>query len=49
VIAPAFALYLGCLGVEMIDESILGWGLLLIGVGYPAGAIIYYHRLKQRY
>jgi hypothetical protein len=44
VIAPVIALYIGCLGVEMIEETILGWLLVMVGVGYPAGAVIIYYR-----
>ena len=44
VIAPVIALYIGCLGVEMIKETVLGWLLVMIGVGYPAGAVIAYYR-----
>ena len=44
VIAPVIALYIGCLGVEMIEETVLGWLLVLVGVGYPTGAVIAYYR-----
>jgi hypothetical protein len=46
VIAPAISIYIGCLGIEMIERTALGWVLLLIGVAYPAGAILYYYRYR---
>ncbi len=39
VLAPALALVLALLGLETLSANILGWLLLAIGVGYPAGAI----------
>ena len=47
VLAPACAIAIGCLGVEIIDENPLGWGLLAIGVGYPPGAILYDRQRRE--
>jgi hypothetical protein len=49
VIAPALALTLGCLGVKIIEENPLGWVLLVLGVGYPVGAILYTIQRKERF
>jgi hypothetical protein len=48
VITPAIALYLACLGVRIIGENPLGWLLLAVGVGYPAGVILFEMRRKER-
>jgi hypothetical protein len=45
---PALALGIGCIGVEMIEETALGWVLLAFGAGYPPGAVICYWRHRQR-
>lgn len=42
IIAPALALVLSCLGVETCQTNLMGWFLLVMGVGYMAGAIIYF-------
>jgi len=42
VIAPALAIFLALLGLETLRGNILGWFLLVLGVAYPAGGIIYY-------
>lgn len=42
VLAPALALVLALLGLETLSDTVLGWALLAIGVGYPAGAITSY-------
>ena len=42
VVAPALALVLSCLGLETSKTNLMGWVLLVIGVGYIAGGIIYY-------
>jgi protein-S-isoprenylcysteine O-methyltransferase Ste14 len=42
VIAPALALYLALIGFETLSSNILGWFLLVLGIAYPAGAVIYY-------
>ena len=47
-ITMALALYLGCLGVHIVEENPLGWALLFVGVGYPAGTILYEMRQKVR-
>ncbi|MGE5248680.1 MAG: methyltransferase family protein [Bacteroidota bacterium] len=40
--APALGLVLGLLGLETLGDNLLGWVLLLTGVGYSAGAIASY-------
>jgi hypothetical protein len=47
-ITTALALYLGCLGVHIIEEYPLGWALLVAGVSYPAGIILYEIRQRAR-
>jgi protein-S-isoprenylcysteine O-methyltransferase Ste14 len=42
VIAPALSIYLALLGLETLRANLLGWFLLLLGIGFPAGGIIYY-------
>lgn len=42
IAAPALAICLALLGWETARENILGWVLLVVGVGYPAGAAIFY-------
>jgi len=42
VIAPALALYLALIGFETLSSNLLGWFLLILGIAYPAGAVIYY-------
>ena len=48
IVAPVLAIYIGCVGVETIDENPLGWLLLAIGVGYPPGAVIVFRRRRTR-
>ncbi len=49
-IGPLLALVLGSLGVELAltedspGANFTGWLLLLAGVSYPVGAVIYYQR-----
>jgi protein-S-isoprenylcysteine O-methyltransferase Ste14 len=40
--AAALAICLALLGLETLHTNLLGWFLLVIGVAYPAGAVIYY-------
>jgi len=48
VVGPILALSAGALGVQLIEETFLGALLLLLGVSYPLGAVIYYqHRLNR--
>jgi protein-S-isoprenylcysteine O-methyltransferase Ste14 len=42
IVAPALSLCLALLGLDTLGENILGWFLLLFGVSYPAGSVIYY-------
>jgi len=41
-IAPAMALILSCLGLETSRTNLMGWFLLVMGVAYMAGGIIYF-------
>ncbi len=47
VLAPALGLLLALLGFETLGKNILGWLLLVVGVGYSAGTIIYFWILKR--
>jgi hypothetical protein len=47
VIGPALAIFIGCVGVEILEETILGWVLLALGVGYPPGTVIYYRQRRN--
>jgi protein-S-isoprenylcysteine O-methyltransferase Ste14 len=40
VIGSPLAVLLGCLGVETSSRNLLGWFLILVGVGYGAGSVI---------
>jgi protein-S-isoprenylcysteine O-methyltransferase Ste14 len=42
LVASALAIFLALLGLETLDDNILGWFLLVFGVAYPAGGIIHY-------
>jgi len=42
VVAPALSLCLALLGLETLGGNTLGWFLLLLGIAYPAGAVIFY-------
>jgi protein-S-isoprenylcysteine O-methyltransferase Ste14 len=42
IVAPALAICLALLGLETLGTNLLGWFLLLFGVAYPAGGVIYY-------
>ena len=42
VVAPALAICLALLGLETLGDNFLGWFLLVVGVAYPAGGVIYY-------
>jgi protein-S-isoprenylcysteine O-methyltransferase Ste14 len=41
VLAPALAICLALLGLETLPANLLGCFLLLFGIAYPAGAVIY--------
>lgn len=41
-VAPVLSIFLALLGLETLHENILGWFLLVFGVAYPAGGVIYY-------
>lgn len=42
VVAPALSICIALLGLETLNENLLGWLLLLLGVSLPAGGIIHY-------
>jgi protein-S-isoprenylcysteine O-methyltransferase Ste14 len=42
VIAPALSICLALLGLDTLGRNFLGWFLLVLGVAYPAGGVIYY-------
>ena len=42
IVAPSLAICLALLGLETLGTNLLGWFLLLFGIAYPAGAVIYY-------
>jgi protein-S-isoprenylcysteine O-methyltransferase Ste14 len=42
IIAPALSIFLALLGLETLGRNFLGWFLLVLGIAYPAGGIIYY-------
>jgi protein-S-isoprenylcysteine O-methyltransferase Ste14 len=41
IVAPALAIFLALLGLETLQRNMLGWFLLVFGVAYPAGGVIY--------
>ncbi len=47
VLAPALGLLLALLGFETLGKNFLGWLLLVVGIGYSAGVIIYAWILKE--
>jgi protein-S-isoprenylcysteine O-methyltransferase Ste14 len=42
ILAPALAICLALLGLETLRGNILGWFLMVLGIAYPAGGVIYY-------
>lgn len=42
VLAPALSIFLALLGLETLRGNVLGWFLLVLGIAYPAGGVIYY-------
>jgi protein-S-isoprenylcysteine O-methyltransferase Ste14 len=42
LIAPVLSICLALLGLETLGRNILGWFLLMFGVAYPAGGVIYF-------
>ncbi len=46
-VAPALSLVLALLGLETLNNNLLGWVLLIIGIAYPAGVIIVYWFQKR--
>ncbi len=48
IVGSILAIFIGCIGINMLEENALGWLLLALGVAYPAGMVIYYYRRQQR-
>jgi protein-S-isoprenylcysteine O-methyltransferase Ste14 len=46
-VAPALSLLLALLGLETLNQNLLGWVLLIVGIAYPAGVIIVYWFQKR--
>ncbi len=44
--SPLLAIFLACLGVESQRQNLLGWFLVLIGLGYLTGGMIYAWRMR---
>ena len=42
VVAPVLAICFALLGLETLGSNFLGWFLLVFGIAYPAGGVIYY-------
>ena len=42
ILAPALSIFLALLGLETLRSNTLGWFLLVLGIAYPAGGVIYY-------
>lgn len=42
IAAPALSILLALLGLETLGSNSLGWFLLVLGVAFPAGGVIYY-------
>lgn len=42
LVAPVLSFCLALLGLETSNRNILGWFLLVFGIAYPAGGVIYY-------
>jgi len=42
ILAPVLAIFLALLGLETLRDNFLGWFLLVLGIAYPAGGVIYY-------
>ena len=42
VVAPALSIFLALLGLETLRQNLLGWFLLLLGIAYPAGGVIFF-------
>lgn len=49
VISLFFSIFLGSIGVVLIETSAWGWVLLVLGTVYPCFSIIYIHRRRQNF
>jgi hypothetical protein len=47
ILAPALALILALFGLETLWTNLLGWFLLVFGIAYMAGGLIYYFIRRQ--
>src|SRR5512147_827181 len=48
-VAPALSLVLALLGLETLNQNLLGWALLLVGITYPVGVVIVYWFRKKTF
>jgi len=46
LVSPLLAIFLACLGIESLRQNLLGWFLVLIGLGYLTGGMIYAWRMR---
>lgn len=49
LVAPALSLILALLGLETLNQNLLGWILLLVGIAYAAGVVIVYWFQKKAF
>jgi len=49
VAAPALAICLALLGLETLQDNLLGWFLLVTGIIYAAGIVISYYFREERF
>ena len=47
VVAPVLAIFLALLGLETLGSNFLGWFLLVFGIAYPAGGVIYFFLRRE--
>jgi protein-S-isoprenylcysteine O-methyltransferase Ste14 len=49
VVAPVLAILLALLGLETLDDNLMGWTLLGLGAVVPGGIVIDYHARRGAY
>jgi len=49
IVAPALAICLALLGLETLQDNLLGWFLLVTGIAYAAGIVISYYVREERF
>jgi len=47
VVAPVLAICFALLGLETLGSNFLGWFLLVFGIAYPAGGVIYFFLRRE--